>query len=115
MSASATSVFVFGIYLLVVGTGFLLVPNMVLPMFKFPKTTEPWIRVLGLVVIVLGFYYLVGSYHELSPFLWATVIGRFAVFAGFFLLVAAKKAQPMLVLFGVIDAAGAVWTLLTLQ
>ena len=112
MSAVAISVFVFGIYLVITGTGFIFMPNTVLPLFKFPKTNEPWIRVLGVVVAVLGFYYIVAAQNELAVFFWATVVGRFAVLFSFTLLTVTKKAPRMLILFGVIDAAGAIWTLL---
>jgi hypothetical protein len=45
MDSTTTSIFVFGIYLIFVGAGFLLIPNILLPLFRFPKTDEPWIRV----------------------------------------------------------------------
>ena len=114
MSPSAISIFVFGIYIVLVGTGFLFIPNTVLPLFKFPKTNEPWIRVLGTVVAILGFYYIIAAQNELTVFFWATVVGRFAVLVSFIMLVVTKKAQPMLIMFGMIDAAGGLWTLLTL-
>jgi hypothetical protein len=114
MSPAAFSVFLFGIYLAVVGVGFLLIPNTLLPVLRFPKTNEPWIRVLGVVVAVLAFYYISAAQNELMEFFWATVVGRFAVLISFSLLVALKKAPPMLILFGVIDALGAVWTLLVM-
>jgi hypothetical protein len=115
MSATAVSVFAFGIYLVVIGAGFVIIPNTILPMFKFPKTNESWIRVLGSVVLVLGFYYIISAQNELIPFFWATVVGRFGILVLFVSLVLAKQAKPMLILFGVIDAAGGIWTLLTLQ
>lgn len=112
MSAAALSIFVFGIYLLVMGAGFYLIPNAILPVFKFPKTNEPWIRAMGMVIVILGFYYIVAAQNELSSFFWATVIGRFGVLILLSLLVIFKKAQPIIILFGVIDAAGGIWTLL---
>ncbi len=114
MSPSAISIFVFGIYLVLVGAGFLFIPNTVLPLFKFPKTNEPWIRILGVVVVVLGFYYVIAGQNELTPFFWATVVGRFVVLISFILLVVTKKAKPMLITFGVIDALGGIWTLFTM-
>lgn len=115
MSATAVSIFAFGIYIVVIGAGFLLIPNNILPMFKLPKTNEPWIRVMGSVVIVLGFYYIISAQNELTPFFWATVVGRFGILILFVSLVISKKAPPVLILFGAIDAAGGIWTLLTMQ
>jgi len=114
MSPGAISMFVFGIYIIIAGSGYLLIPNTILPLFKQPKTEEPWIRVLGLIVLILGFYYIVAAQNELTLFFWMTVVGRFGVLIGFTLLVVFKKAKPMLILFGIIDGAGAVWTLLTM-
>jgi len=114
MSASAISIFVFGIYVIMVGAGFLFIPNTVLPLFKFPKTNEPWIRILGIIVAILGFYYIIAAQNELTSFFWATVVGRFALLVSFIVLVVTKIAQPMLITFGVIDALGGLWTLLTL-
>lgn len=112
MSASALSVFVFGIYLIVAGAGFLFIPNSLLPIFKMPKTEEPWIRIMALLVILLGCYYVVAAQNELTVFFWSTVVGRFAILLGFALLVIAKKAKPVLITFGLVDAAGAIWTML---
>jgi len=114
MSPSAISVFVFGIYIVLIGSGFLFIPNAVLPLFKLPKTNEPWIRVLGIIIAILGFYYIIAAQNELMPFFWATVVGRFAILISFIMLVVTKKAPPVLIMFGVIDAAGGLWTLLTL-
>ena len=113
MSAAALSIFVFGIYLIILGTGFYLVPNTILPLFKFPKTNEPWIRALGMVILILGFYYIIAAQNELSAFFWATVVGRFGVLVLLSALVISKKAKPVIILFGIIDAAGGVWTLLS--
>ncbi len=114
MSASALSLFVFGIYLLIIGAGYILIPNAILPLFKLPKTSEPWIRVVGTVVAVIGFYYLIAAENELTIFFIATVFARFAVLVVFTLLVIARKAAPSLIAFGLVDAAGALWTWLVL-
>lgn len=115
MNPTELSVLVFGIYLVVVATGFLFMPNVVLPLFKMPKTNEQWIRVLAVVIGALAYYYIVSALNDLTPFFWATVYGRFGVFICFVGLVIAKKAKSPLILFGVIDALGGLWTLLTLN
>jgi len=49
MSNSAKSVFVFGIYISVLGIAFMTIPNALLGLFGFPATNEVWIRVAGMI------------------------------------------------------------------
>jgi hypothetical protein len=112
MSDAAISVFVFGIYLLITGTGFILIPNVLLPLLKFPKTNEHWIRILGVVIFTIGFYYINAAQNELTVFFWATIVARIFVCLSFIILVITKKSPPMLAVFGLIELAGAIWTLL---
>jgi hypothetical protein len=114
MNSSALSIFVFGIYLICVGAGFLFIPNILLPLFRFPKTEEPWIRVMAILVLIIALFYLVSACYDIPVIFWTTVYGRFFVFLSFTMLVLTKKSRPMLIIFGVIDALGALWTLITL-
>ena len=57
MNPTELSIFIYGIYLIVVAAGFLIMPNAILPMFKMPKTQEQWIRVMAVIVGVLAYYY----------------------------------------------------------
>jgi hypothetical protein len=114
MNPSVLSMYVFGIYLIFVGAGFLLVPNVILPLFRLPKTDEPWIRVMAVLVLVIAYLYLVAAFYNLTAIFWATIFSRFFVLISFLCLVLLKKAKPPLIMFGVVDALGAVWTLLTL-
>ena len=114
MDSTTLSIFVFGIYLIFVGAGFLFIPNTLLPLFKFPRTEEPWIRVMAVLVLIIALFYMVAAHYNLPVIYWTTVIGRFFVFLSFAVLVLTKKAKPMLLMFGVIDALGAGWTLITL-
>ncbi len=115
MTKSATSVFIFAIYLMVMGLVLLLVPNLLLGLFAVPEAREVWIRVLGMLVMILGFYYLQAARNELRAFFWATVFGRSTVILFFTAFVLLEMAPPSLILFGAIDAAGAVWTGLCLR
>ncbi len=114
MNPSELSVFIFGIYLIIVAAGFLFMPNTILPIFKMPKTQEQWIRVMAVVVGGLAYFFIVAAVNNLTPIIWATVYERFGVFVVFVGLVVVRKAKPPLILFGLVDAAGAVWTLITL-
>ena len=115
MSQAAKSLFVFGIYLCGLGLILLLVPNLILQVFGAPPTNEVWIRVNGMFVLCLSFYYVQAARNELTSFIRWTVWARLAVicyFAAFVLLVSAPKA---LLLFGLIDLLAALWTWLALK
>ena len=107
--------FVFGIYLGGLGLILLLVPNLILQLFGVPPTHEVWIRINGMFVLCLSFYYVQTARNELTIFIRWTVWTRVAViflFAAFVLLVSAPKA---LLLFGLIDLLAAMWTWLALK
>ncbi|MDQ6653311.1 MAG: hypothetical protein M3Y84_11260 [Acidobacteriota bacterium] len=115
MSKAAKSLFVFGIYLCGLGLILLLVPNLILQVFGAPPTKEVWIRINGMFVLCLSFYYVQAAQKELTIVIRWTVWARVAViffFAAFVLLVAAPKA---LLLFGVVDLLSAIWTWLALK
>jgi hypothetical protein len=115
MSKAAVSALVFGIYLVLLGVTLLIVPNLLLTLFAYPTTNEVWIRVLGLVVGVLGYYYIVAARSELTSFFEASVRARPAVILCFSALVLLGLAKPVLILFGAIDLLGAIWTGLALR
>src|SRR5436305_6493215 len=115
MSRAAKSLFVFGIYLLLLGLSLLLVPNLLLRVFGAPQTNEVWIRINGMFVLCLSFFYVQAARNELTIFIRWTVWARIAViiyFAAFVLFVSAPKA---LLLFGMIDLLSAIWTWLALK
>lgn len=115
MSSSARSIQVFGVYIVALGFVLLLVPNLLLLLSGFPLTQEPWIRVLGVVVVALGYYYLVAASSKATAFFAATVRGRIWIFLAFIALVVLGFARPMLIMFGLVDFAGAIWTWMALR
>jgi hypothetical protein len=115
MTKSARSIFVFAIYLYVLGIVLILVPNTLLSLFSFRETDEVWIRVLGVVVLILGFYYSRAARKGLEDFFRLAVFGRTALLLFFIAFVLADFAPPVLILFGVIDFAGAMWTAFALR
>jgi hypothetical protein len=115
MSYSAKTVFVFGIYLVVLGITLIAAPNLLLNAFGFPATNEVWIRVAGMLVLILAFYYTQAARKELTVFFQWTVYARASVIVFFLAFVVLGLAQPALILFGAIDLLGAIWTGLALR
>lgn len=110
MTRSARTVFVFGIYLAVLGIGLLVAPGPVLAPFGLPAPQEVWVRVGGMVIAFLGAYYMLAAKHGLRAFLAWTVATRASVIVVFAVLVATGLGPTVLLLFGVVDLAGALWT-----
>jgi len=115
MSRSALSVFVFSIYLYVFGFMLIVIPDTLLRIFKFPDADGLWIRIVGMLMIILGFYYSHAARSELRAFFVWTVIARTSVLLFFVAFVIAGFAPTTLILFGVIDFAAAMWTLLAMR
>ena len=115
MTSSAFSVKVFGIYLLLAGCALLFAPNAFLAMLWVTEAKEVWIRVLGAVVMIVGYYYWTCGRDDLKPFFAASVYGRFFFFLCSGALVAFANAPTVLLLFGVTDLFGAAWTMFALR
>ncbi len=115
MSNSARSILVFGLYLVVLGIVLLVAPNFLLGMFVLPSTTEVWIRVAGMLVLFLGYYYIQAARKEMTDFFRWTVYVRPTVIVFFAAFVLLGFASLPLILFGVADLLGAIWTGLALR
>ena len=110
MSRAATSILVFGVYLTAVGAVLLLVPNALLGVLGFPPTNEVWIRVAGVLVLILAYYFIQAARRGTTDFFRWTVHVRFSVIFIFTALVLVGLARPPLILLGVADFLGAIWT-----
>ncbi|MBX3626071.1 MAG: hypothetical protein KF892_13740 [Rhizobacter sp.] len=115
MSPAARSLQAFGLYLCVLGPGLLVAPGPLLAPFGIAAPQEVWVRVVGLLALVLGAYYLVIARHEVVPLMRASVVARFGVLGVFSGLVLLAGAPAALVLFGLVDAAAASWTAVSLR
>jgi len=115
MSKSAFSMFVFGLYVAVLGIMLIVVPNFLLKVISRTSITEVWIRVVGLLLLYLGFYYTQAARKEMTDFFRWTVYLRSTVIVFFAAFVLLGFARPPLIMFGVVDLLGAIWTGLALR
>lgn len=115
MSKAALSAKVFSVYVLFVGAVLVLAPNFLLSIFRIPPTTEVWIHVVGVLAFMIGIYAWNAAKHESKSFFEASVYTRAMVFVAFTTFAVIGLASPMLVLFGVMDLAGGVWTYFALK
>lgn len=115
MSKSSLSLFVFGLYLVVLGLILIIAPNFLLGVFFMPSTAEVWIRVVGVLVLFIAFYYIQAARQEMTEFIKLTVYPRSFLILFFIAFVLLGLARPALILFGMVDLLGAIWTVLALR
>lgn len=110
MTPAARSVNVFGIYLLVLAVFLLVTPDTLLKLFGLPPTTEVWIRVVGMACAYGGIYYRTAAAAELLPFFVTTVMTRLTIPLFYLGFVLADWVRWPILLFSLVDVAGAAWT-----
>jgi hypothetical protein len=115
MSKAGNSVLVFGVYLVFLGAVLVAVPNLLLGVFGLPATGEVWVRVVGMLVLCLAFYYIQAARRELRDFFGWTVYVRCFVFVSLAAFAVLGLARSPLALFGVVDLLGAIWTAMALR
>ncbi len=115
MSRATLSIIVYGIYYLVAGLSYAVLPEVALNLFGFPVEGTWSLRVAGVLLGLHGYFYVQAARQEFAPYYRWTVHGRIVAFVVFAAFAALGLAQPVILLFGVIDVAGAIWTWLTLR
>jgi hypothetical protein len=115
MSNAGLSLFVYGIYMVLSGLGFALIPNSVLGLFGMPATEEPWLRILGVLMIAVGYYYIQTGRKDIRSFFPWSVQARVGVFVIFVVFYFLDWAAATLLIFGVVDLLGSIWTFFALR
>ena len=110
MQSASFTIKAFGVYVILTGLSLMLTPNLLLAVFGIAPTNEFWIRQLGVLAIIVGYYYWACGTANATAFFKASIPGR----VGFFVLgaglVVFAQAPWQILLFGVVDLLGAGWT-----
>ena len=116
LSKPAQTMVIYGGYVILgLALPFLLVPGLILPLVGMAAPTDVWVRVLGMTVLFLGFYYIQMGRHELTSFFRWSVYIRLAVPVFFVIFVLLRLAPPVLISFTIPDILFSIWTALTLR
>lgn len=110
MNAAERSLQVFGLYLLGLGTLLIVMPSLVLAPVGMAVPHDAWLRVAGMLVLFLGVYYCVAAASNSMALVRTSVPLRASVILFFAAFVAGGLAPPVLLLFGAVDLAAALWT-----
>ena len=114
MTNAAKSIVAFGVYALLAGGALLFQTNHTLLFLGFEKTSEHWILIVALLMMGLGFYYVVLGVTDVKIFFLPSVIGRIIFFSATVLLITISKVPVGMLLFGAIDLISAIWTSLAM-
>jgi hypothetical protein len=115
MKNSTLSMLVFASYLAVLGILFAIIPNTVITLFGFDPVTDVWIRIMGMILVILAYYYSMAIKEQATNFYRWTAYGRFPIFFVLLAFVLLDLAPPILILFGAFDTSCAIWTGLALK
>jgi hypothetical protein len=81
----------------------------------FAATSEPWVRVVGALATILGYFFLRLSGSNIEVFYPWTVHARFGFASALTALVILTLAPVNLLLFAVLDLVGGLWTFFALR
>lgn len=117
MKSVTTSLWVFGAYMMLVpGIGLMSMPGVLLDVFGLGHDEFLWTaRVVGLLAFIIGSYQIAVAKFRLARLYKITVIQRYFAATFFAGLWATGEAEIAILLFALIDAGGASWTLLTAE
>ncbi|MGC4038235.1 MAG: hypothetical protein QM764_19890 [Chitinophagaceae bacterium] len=115
MTKSGKSVFYFGFYILLIGILLCIVPMKFNTMLNLPEIPSGWGRLIGLLVIILAGYYFIGGRNNLKPFIKGTIYLRLTFITGIIVLFAAGQMPKEILLIGLIDLLGAIWTAISVK
>jgi len=115
MSRAALTLMIYAAGFGAAGIGLLLAPNLILPQFGFPPTQEVWIRLIGLLMVSLATYDVLGAQREIEPIILASVPSR--LFAGAVMVATwlLGMVGAGILLFAAVDIVGALATMLALR
>ena len=107
---ASRTIFWFGFYPLAAGISMVVAPAMPLTMMQLPVEGLDWIRMLGVVTAIVGYYYLNNGRTGGIQFARFTVHARTLIPFVFAAMVLVYDMNPLYVAFTFVDVLGGLWT-----
>lgn len=117
MSRAALSLFIFGIYLVFIGITMLFIPEMMFAILMYPTAPDIMSRLFGMIIILLAYYYIRAALDEegMKKFFMWTVHTRASVIIFMIIFAVLQFVSFLILIFGAIDFAAAIWTFWALR
>lgn len=108
--AGTTSVLIWGLYLLLLGTALVLVPARLFTLFQLPYGSGFGERMLGVLTLVLGLYYVLAAVqHNTALYRWK-LYGHALGVALMSAMILVNAAPPSLLSTAAMDVLAGAWT-----
>lgn len=115
MSLAAKSLFYFGIWMTILGSALIAVPNPLLALFGGQPTEEGWVRIVGTLTVLIAYFCINSAREECRGFFRWSVPVRYWVVVSFSYHVALGYADPAILVVAGIDFVCATITLIALR
>lgn len=117
MRSTANSLYVFGLYLMLIpGFGLMCCPKTLLDLFQLESGDQLWLaRLVGLLAFCIGIFEWNIARHAIVPLYKVTVYLRYGAAIFMVAMWITNEVGIMILGFALIDALGATWTLWTLS
>ncbi|WP_079911132.1 hypothetical protein [Paenibacillus sp. 32352] len=115
MSYPAKTVFYFSLYMFTLSLALLVVPGLLAPLLGYTQESEIWIRVIGMFLLFLAFYYCTLALGGMTYFFYLTVYTRASIIVFMTTFVLLGMLKPIFIALSLIDLFGALWTLSALR
>jgi hypothetical protein len=115
MKKSAISVFVWGVYIIAVGICFLILPRLLLELMGRVTADYMMARFFGMLMVFYGYFYIRAALSANTGYFVWTIHTRMLAIVFLTMICIVDKTSPLIVAFGGIDIAGAVWTWMAMR
>lgn len=91
MDAATLSIFIWGIYVLLIGVLLVFIPGQTLMLCGQENQKDHWPKIAGIIIVSLGYFCLNSAQNEVSSFYQKSIDARFLGLIGFIGLVFLKN------------------------
>jgi hypothetical protein len=100
---------------MILGILLITIPNLLLNLVGVQSTSEFWIRLVGMLLLIHGFFYILAGRTNLKPFFYWTLYTRLGAIVFIVSFIIFELAPPVIKFFWLGDLAGAIWTWIALR
>jgi len=115
VSRAAVSILAFGAYLCGGGLLLLVAPNQVCALLSMAPPQGAWIRITGMLLLILAFYCWRAAREENLAFIRWSLYTRPTTTVFLLWFVIRGWIEPVVLIVGALDAAASVWTLVAIN